>query len=66
MPDTWEGLSADETREIIALKNKIAGNPHTDRRYCELYDKHDRAVKLRTWGLEEVSTAEALRRYRGG
>lgn len=62
----WEGLKADETREIIALKTRIPANPHSNRRYCELYDKHDRAVKLRTWGSEEVSTAEALRWYRGG
>jgi hypothetical protein len=66
MSDAWEGLTADETREIIALKNKIVGNPHTDRRYCELYDKHDRAISLRAWGSEKVSKAEVLRRYRGG
>ena len=66
MPDTWEELDENETREIVALKNGTPGNPHRNRRYCVLFDKHDRAVKLRTWGFEEVPAAEALRRYRGG
>ena len=63
---SWEGLSADETREIVALNTSTPGNPHRNRRYCELFDKHDRAVTLRTWGSEKVPKAEVLRRYRGG
>ena len=49
MPDTWEELDENETREIVAL-NGTPGNPHRNRRCWVLFDEHDRAVKLRTWG----------------
>jgi hypothetical protein len=63
MPDlktTWEGLDADETREIVALKNSLSGNPHRNRHYCELFDKHDRAVTLRARGSEQVPSVGSV------